>query len=226
MATKKFFCPPTPATGAGTFSDDLVGLQLVQGGGLTQGNFEFITATNEKENRNFLTGVFSDPINLETLGLDNVAQSKVIAEKNFKVYPNFDLTQITNFTQYGSMVKRMSTSVEKIINYFPAAIESTFLGSDFTTGATADNIIYNEDFDETSFDLNVAKIRNPFDIDFTVNATRNLELREIQVSVYRNFTTQFINYSLYVNGFGYDVKRIVPTTRVIHLITNLLLMMI
>jgi hypothetical protein len=211
MATKKFFCPPTPATGAGTFSDDLVGLQLVQGGGLTQGNFEFITATNEKENRNFLTGVFSDPINLETLGLDNVAQSKVIAEKNFKVYPNFDLTQITNFTQYGSMVKRMSTSVEKIINYFPAAIESTFLGSDFTTGATADNIIYNEDFDETSFDLNVAKIRNPFDIDFTVNATRNLELREIQVSVYRNFTTQFINYSLYVNGFGYDVKRIVPT---------------
>ena len=29
MATKKYTCPPQSATGAGTFSDNLVGLQLV-----------------------------------------------------------------------------------------------------------------------------------------------------------------------------------------------------
>ena len=39
MAIKKYTCPPQPASGAGTFSDDLVGVQLVQGGGFTQGNF-------------------------------------------------------------------------------------------------------------------------------------------------------------------------------------------
>ena len=212
MALKKFICPPTPATGAGTFSDDLVGFQLVEGGGLTQGNFEFITATNEKENRNFQTGIFSDPINLENLGLDSIAQSKIIAEKNFKVYPNFDLTQITNFTQYGSMTKRMSVSVEKIINYFPAAIESFVLGSDFSTGVTADNIVYNQDFGQTTFELNVAKIFNPFDIDFTQNATRNLSLREVEVSYLRNMTTQFANYALFLNDVAYNVVRIVPTT--------------
>ena len=68
MATQKYYNPPQiPASGAGTFSDDLVGFQLVQGGGLTQGNFEFVETTREKQTRNFVTGIFSEPINLENL---------------------------------------------------------------------------------------------------------------------------------------------------------------
>ena len=149
MAIKKYTCPPQKASGAGTFSDELVGFQLVQGGGLTQGNFEFTTSVTEKVNRNFNTGVFSNPINLEGLGVNSIDESKALFENNFKVYPNFDLSQITNFTLYGSMVKRMSVSVEKIINYFPGAIESNFLGKDYTTGPSATNIIYNPQFDET-----------------------------------------------------------------------------
>ena len=75
MAIKKYICPPTPASGAGSFSDDLVGFQLVQGGGLTQGNFNFVTTANEKSNRNFITGTFSEPINLSTLGLSSISES-------------------------------------------------------------------------------------------------------------------------------------------------------
>jgi hypothetical protein len=127
MALIKYTCPPQSATGAGTFSDDLVGFQLVQGGGLTQGNFEFTTSITEKNNRTFNTGNFSEPINLDGLGISSVAQSRLIFENNFKVYPNFDLTQVTNFTQYGSMVKRISTSVETIISKFPAALEVTLM---------------------------------------------------------------------------------------------------
>jgi hypothetical protein len=78
MAIKKFICPPTPASGSGTFSDDLVGFQLVQGGGLTQGNFQFTNAVTEKVDRTFYTGVFSDPINLENLGIVTVEQSKFL----------------------------------------------------------------------------------------------------------------------------------------------------
>ena len=44
----KFFYPPRPGNGAGTFSDNIVGLQTVEGGGLTQGNFEFTTSVVEK----------------------------------------------------------------------------------------------------------------------------------------------------------------------------------
>lgn len=212
MALKKFICPPTPATGAGTFSDDLVGFQLVQGGGLTQGNFEFTTATNEKQNRNFLTGLFSEPFNLENLGLDAVVQSKIISETNFKVYPNYDLSQVVNFTIFGSMIKRMSVSIEQIISYFPAALESTTLGLDYTTGITADNIFYDQTNNETSLELTIERIRNPFEIDFTVNATRNLELKEIKVSELRNLTVQTTRYSLFYEDKEYKLKRIIPTT--------------
>jgi len=211
MANKKYTCPPQSATGAGTFSDDLVGLQLVAGGGLTQGNFEFITSANEKSNRNFITGVFSDPINLDSIGITSIEQSKAILENNFKVYPNFDLTQVNNFTLYGSMVKRMSASVTKIISFFPAAIESSFMGINYVTGTTATNVSYSEQNDSTTLTLDIARIRNPFDIDFTNNSTRNLELKEIQVSPLRDMKIQYAKYSLFFNNHEYKVINIVPT---------------
>ena len=213
MALIKYKNPPiVPATGAGTFSDDLVGFQLVTGGGLTQGNFEFTQSITEKNNRTFNTGNFSNPISLEGLGVESVAQSKVIFEKNFKVYPNYDLSDITNFTLYGSMTKRISTSIESILSKFPASIDTTFISSNYSTGETASNISYSEIDDTTTFELNVSKIRNPFDIDFTTNSTRNLQLREVQVSPLRNMTTQYGKYSLYYNGTGYELNGIIPTS--------------
>lgn len=211
MAEQKYTCPPQPATGAGTFSDNLVGFQLVTGGGLTQGNFNFTTATSEKQNRTFSTGNFSNPINLDSLGLDNILESRALVENNFKVYPNFDLSQVGNFTLYGSMTKRMSASVTNIINYYPAALEVTLMSTDYTTGVTAFDVSYNSTSNETKFSLNVSKIRNPFDVDFTVNATRNLELKEMKVSELRNMTVNYAKYYLYINDAGYPVKGIVPT---------------
>ena len=185
MAITKFTCPPQ-ASGQGSFSDNLVGFQLTNGGGLTQANFEFQTALSEKRDRNFVVGNFSNPLSLDSLGLESANQSRAIVANNFKVYPNFDLTQVSNFVLYGSMSKRISTSITKIINYFPAALESIFLGLNYTTGATASNIVYNSTNDTTTFDMDIARLRNPFGIDFTQNATRNIELKEIKVSPLRN----------------------------------------
>ena len=95
--TKKFICPPTPASGIGTFSDDLVGFQLVQGGGLTQGNFNFTSSVTEKSDRTFYTGVFSSPINLENLGIVTIEQSKIIFENNFRIILNDDFGLKHNF---------------------------------------------------------------------------------------------------------------------------------
>jgi hypothetical protein len=215
MAIKKYTCPPTPATGAGTFSDDLVGFQLVQGGGLTQGNFNFVESITEKSNRNFNTGTFSEPINLEGLGISNVTQSKTIFEKNFNVYPNFDLSEVTNFTLYGSLTKRMSVSIQNIISYFPAALESTFVGVNYETGSTANNIIYDSVRGITKFELQIERLRNQFDIDFSDNSTRNLELREIQVSPLRNMSLEYSRYALYYNGEVYDVVLVQPTTSLV-----------
>jgi hypothetical protein len=210
MAIKKFTCPPQ-ASGQGSFSDNLVGFQLTTGGGLTQANFEFTTGVVEKVNRTFNTGTFSDPVSLDSLGINSVTQSKLIFENNFKVYPNFDLSQITNFVQYGSMSKRMSTSITTIINKFPAAIEVNRLGMDYSDSPTAVKITYLATSNQTSFEVSIPKMRNPFGVDFTTNATRNLQLKEIQVSQLRNMTVEYANYSLYVGGVGYNIKRIIPT---------------
>jgi len=211
MATSKYTCPPQSATGSGTFSDDLVGFQLVTGGGLTQGNFGFTETITEKTNRTFSIGAFSGPINLESMAVESIEQSKRIFENNYKVYPNFDVSQVTNFTLYGSLVKRISTSVTNIINYFPAALEIKQLSPDYSTGATATNISYSITDNETYFEVNIARIRNPFAIDYSVNATRNLSLREMPVSELRNLTTQYKSYSLFINNNQYDVIFFTPS---------------
>jgi hypothetical protein len=212
MAKTKFTCPPQVASGQGTFSDNLVGLQLIAGGGFTQANFEFSTSISEKQNRKFEIGSFSDPINLESMNIENLIEVQSILSKNFQVYPNYDLSQVTNFTEYGSLSKRISTSVTRIINFFPAALEVSKNNAKFVTETTAFNCLYDGLDDETTFDMYISSIRNPFDIDYSVNAARNILLKEIEISPLRDMTATFKNYSLYVNGKEYPLNYIYPTT--------------
>ena len=114
MAIDKYTVPLQKDAGSTVFADNLVGFQLVDGGGLTQGNFNFTVSFSEKVNRTFSTGAFSNPISLETMGLESVAKAKQIFEDNYKVYPNFDTTLVTNFTSYGSLTKRFQVSIERI----------------------------------------------------------------------------------------------------------------
>ena len=200
MASNKYRYPPAPGNGSGTFSDNIVGLQTVDGGGLTQGNFEFTTSVVEKVNRNFSTGVFSDPISLEALQVSNLLESRSIIAKNYRVYPNYDISQVTNFTLYGSLQKRFGASVTKIINYFPAAIEVDKSYYDYTTGNTAYNISYDIQENLTTLDIDVTRLKNPFDIDYSQNATRNISVRPFEVSPLRNLTLNYGKYAIYVGG--------------------------
>jgi hypothetical protein len=210
MAVTKYTCPPQSAAGSGTFSNNLVGFQLVQGGGFTQGNFQFTNSITEKSNRNFETGVFSNPISLESLNT-TLEQSRSILSNNFQVFPNIDLTEVTSFTLYGPLNKRLSASIEHIVNYFPAALEISQNRPDFSTGVTANNIIFDTNENLTEFEIDVESISNPFGIDFTTNSTINLSTREIKVSDLRNLTVEYPNYILNVNGENYNINNIIPT---------------
>jgi hypothetical protein len=209
MANKIFF----PPGGVKTFSDNIVGLQIVDGGGLTQGNFEFTSAIYEKTNRKFDTGVFSNPYTLENLKIDNIQEIKKIIEKTFKVYPNFDISEITSFSLYGSLQKRLSTSIIKIINYFPAGLEVyPRQASGLYTGNTAYNITYDRKNDETTFDIDSGLIYNPFSIDYSDNAARNVSTRPIPVSPYRDMTNNFEDYAVYFRDLSteYQITDMIP----------------
>lgn len=214
MATKtsKYFYPPRPGNGAGTFSDDIVGLQTVTGGGLTQGNFEFTTNVVEKVNRTFSIGAFSNPLSLSDINLDSLGQSEILLDSQFRVYPNYDVSQVLNFSMYGSLSKRFSVSVTKIINYFPASIDVLYRQINLTTGATAQNITFDSVNNETYFEINVDRLHNPFDVDYTDNATKNLGFREITVSKYRNLYNTYLDYIIQVDGINYGVESFSPST--------------
>ena len=205
-------CYPLGGSGSNTFSDNLVGMQITDGGGLTLGNFGFTTGFVEKSNRNFETGSFSQALSLETLGVTSLEQGRKIFEVNFKVYPNFEQNDILNFTQYGSLVKRFEAAITNIVNHYPAALEIYSLRTDFTTGATAQNITADTSQNLTSISIPVDAIRNPFGIDFTRNAQSNLESLDPPVSEYRNLTKKYSSYILQINGNSYDIALVLPTT--------------
>ena len=204
--TTKYFYPPRPGSGAATFSDNIVGLQTVEGGGLTQGNFEFTTSVTEKVSRNFNVGAFSEPLSLQSLNIEDVNESRRIIATQFRVYPNYDVSQVLNFSMYGSLRKRFQVSATKIIHYFPASLDVIFNNLEFVTGATAVNISYDSVNDETYFEVNVDRINNPFDIDYSVSAVTNLNLREITKSPYRNLYNTYLDYCVSIND---DIFKIV-----------------
>jgi hypothetical protein len=207
----KYFYPPRPGSGAGTFSDDIVGLQTVTGGGLTQGNFEFTTSVTEKVNRRFSVGAFSEPMSLENMNIDDLTESRRILATQFRVYPNYDVSQVLNFSMYGSLSKRFSVSVTKIINTFPASLDINYLNDSFSTGPTAQDIFYDETNDETFFRVDVDRIKNPFDIDYSEFATNNLRAREIDVSPYRNLFNTYLDYCVSINDNIFKVVGFTPS---------------
>jgi hypothetical protein len=209
--TTKFFYPPRPGSGAATFSDNIVGLQTVEGGGLTQGNFEFTTSIVEKVNRRFNVGAFSEPIDLTALDINDLTESRRIQATQFRVYPNYDLSQVTNFTLYGSLSKRFQVSITHIISVFPASLDIQFLNDNFTTGFTAQNIVYDPVYDETSFEINVDRIKNPLDIDYSVSAATNLNVREVLVSPYRNLYNTYLDYCVSINDDIFKVVGFTPS---------------
>ena len=210
MSVIKYTCPPQTPSGKGTFSDNLVGFQLVQGGGLTQGNFAFTIGSTERSVRSFDSAVFSQPISLDSLGIKTMNEASKIYESNFRVYPNFDQTVITNFVNYGPLTKRFEAAITKIINFFPAAIEVSKYGSNLTTGNTAYNIVYNSATTTTTFTMDVTKLRNPFSIDFSYYATQNISSLDYEISEFRNLPKTYVDYVLNLNGEFYQIISINP----------------
>lgn len=207
----KKFIPNTSASGAGTPFDNIVGLQTIQGGGLTQGNFEFSTLFSEKANRTFNIGVFQDPINLENLDIESINEARLLLAKEYRVFPNYDLSQVTNFTIYGSLQKRLEVSVQRILNFFPAGLDIDLIYYDYSTGNTATNISYDSLSNETELTIDVSRIKNPFSLEYSTNSVINLQNREQEFSPIRDLTNRYRDYALLVSGISYNIIDFVPS---------------
>ena len=117
----KYFYPPRPGSGAATFSDNIVGLQLVDGGGLTQGNFEFTTKVVDKVNRNFGVGAFSNPINLEDLNINHLIN---LIKKARTLYPSLKNSRIKKRNMYERTNKYYI--LNRLTHMYPQLIKCRF----------------------------------------------------------------------------------------------------
>lgn len=207
----KYFYPPRPGNGGGTFSDDIVGLQTVSGGGLTGGNFEFTSNIAERVVRTFNIGSFNEPITLDSLRVYSEQQNRDLVSQEVRIYPNYDISQVLNFSLYGSLSKRFSVSITKIINFFPASIDVEQYNINLLSGNTAENIAYDAENDETYFEVNINRLYNPFAIDYSVNSANNISYGEMEVSPYRDLYSSYLDYCIDINDNIYKVLSFSPS---------------
>lgn len=224
---KKFYYPPAPGNGSGTFSDDLVGLQFTQGSPqMTLGNFSITDSSNEKNDRNFSFGGFSGPITLENLSNGDTQLVQVNLNNSLLITFNYDDSDVSKFVLYGSLKERLRVSAQQIVNFFPAALHCN--GVDVivnSTGNTVENISYDAVYDRTTLTISKYKISNPFNLEITIDGdilldsslemdyliddptlgtitTQSIKAQTGKIAKLRNFTSEYTKYAFSFSGSG------------------------
>ena len=201
------------SSGLDSFSDGLVGNQFTDGSSqFTLGNFGISVSVTDKQNTEFSLGNFSKPITLDAINLKNPNQTKVLANNQLKAFINYDPHKITDFTLYGSLAERMKVATQSVVKNFPAALSVEKVRVDYLTGQTATNIIYDAFDNETTLNINVLQIKNPFAIEFTTIGNLFFTGTTEGVNEIRNFTKEYSRYSLFIGNTEHQLTDITPAT--------------
>ena len=223
MANNRFRYPPAPPNGEGTFSDNLVGNQFVDGTSqMSNGNFSITENYQLPQQTDFNLAGFSSPITLESMGEIDTENLKV--SNSLEIFVNHDTSDLSNMVLYGSLKKRLNVAVENVINSFPAALFVDGIDANNNTGnTTANNISYDTITDRTTFRVTVDHMSNPFGIEFTTNgelfipgispqqvinnmnmfgnsASTTVKIAEGKVTKLRNLTKEYEKYVITFNN--------------------------
>ena len=196
--------------GSDTFGDNLVGRQFTDGSSqFTLGNFGINSGVRAKDSREFSLGNFSEPITLSTLNFTSTEEARKVSSNSLEVFINYDRSKVSNFVLYGSLRDRLRVAVQNVIKNFPAALVFTKLRKNFLTGNTATNIVFDAIENETTLNLELLNVHNPFGIDFTKvgKIYTDKELNPV-----RNFTQFYNKYSLFIREEEYPITFMSPTT--------------
>ena len=199
--------PSQAASGADTFSDNLVGNQITKGTEqLTNENFALDKVIVEKDSKDFKTAKFSDFYTLTTLKpevdapttQDNFTGTAVKDEKiRFKSSSND-----AGRSLYGSLSSRLSVSVKKIIQKFPSALYGNPNSINSVLPYTAKNISYDVTSDMTTFEVENSRLYNPFDI--SMNQPYSV-IEPTVINPLRNFYSSYSKFVLDYKKEIYDI---------------------
>ena len=195
--------PSQAASGADTFSDNLVGNQITTGTGqLTNTNFALDSEVIQRDTKNFKTNPFSNFLTLDDLkGQTSSTTTSGTANKNKEIKFKGSKNDAAK-SLFGSLKSRLGVATTNIINNFPAAILIDSNSLIKVTNFTANNITYDNISNTTQFKVEYSKLYNPFSI-VMVTPKSNTILPSINKN--RDFYTSFKNYLISISGKTYDV---------------------
>ena len=203
MAVTKYKVPSQAASGAETFSDSLVGRQITDGTSqLTNTNFAVDKVIPERDSKDFKTTPFSEYITLDTLKEEKDApttQSGNSKKEKIKFKANLDDSSKSLF---GSLRQRLSVSVSKIINKFPAAILVDENSLYNLTDYTAYQSVYNPITDTTQFYTPSSIFFNPFGILIEKPKSNTTPLTD---NIIRSFYSSYRKYVIDFSGNTYNI---------------------
>ena len=159
--------PSQAASGAETFNDALVGVQITNGSNqLTNTNFDIDRDIPEKDSKNFVTQPFSEFFTLNDIktqsstGIDTTPSGKKTDIKFKNSYDN------GNCSLFGSLKERIGVSLTKIISTFPACALVDSTSPVGVNNYTAESIVYSGTTDTTEFKVQYSIIFNPLEVVF------------------------------------------------------------
>ena len=199
----KYKVPSQAASGADTFSDNLVGNQITTGTGqLTNTNFALDSEVIQRDTKNFKTNPFSNFLTLDDLkGQTSSTTASGAATKNKEIKFKGSKNDAAK-SLFGSLKSRLGVATTNIINNFPAAILIDSNSLIKVTNFTANNITYDNISNTTQFQVEYSKLYNPFSI-VMVTPKSNTILPSINKN--RDFYSSFKNYLISISGKTYDV---------------------
>ena len=203
--------PSQAASGADTFSDNLVGVQITTGTGqLTNTNFGLDSEVVQRDTKDFKTNPFSEFLTLDDLKLENDLLSKDEIAKRKKETRFKGAKNDAGKSLFGSLKSRLGVSTQKIVINFPAAIliDSTSLIG--TNNLSATNIQYNVLNNTTKFDVQFSMLYNPFSI---IAVTPKSKDNKTSGNLVRDFYNSYQKYVIGLNNKTYDIIKYVEPNR-------------
>jgi hypothetical protein len=202
--TVRYKVPSAAASGAQTFSDNLVGVQITDGTGqLTNTNFALDKVIVEKDNKNFKTSPFSDFLTLDKLKIETDVPSTTDGsiEKDEKIKFKGGKDDAGK-SLFGSLSSRLQVSIALIISKFPAAvlIDNNTVAKQFNF--TASEITYNNITDTTECYIQYSTLYNPYDVVFIAPTSNTLPTTNNTI---RNFFNSYTKYVVDYSGITYSI---------------------
>lgn len=201
MAKVRYKIPSQAASGADTFSDSLVGVQITDGSSqLTNTNFTLDRLTPERDVKDFINEPFSDFVTLDNLSEETNKKEKI----KFK-----DDNSDAGKSLFGSLKLRLNKSINNIITKFPAYVLVDSSSVVKITEKTAENIIYDSLSNTTTFTVQQSILYNPLSVIFNKPKTSE---KVVLDNEYRNFYSAYKNYVIEYDSITYDIIKYIENT--------------